>query len=176
MSQIETFRESLKDYAKDIRLNLSSVTAPEGAPGLTQKQINIIALACAYSVRSRALVDAIRADSVGLIGDAEVEAAKGAATLMAMNNVFYRTQHFAENPELKKLPARLRMNLIGKPGIEKIEFELACLAVSAIGGCGMCVNAHVNEVLKAGLPVDAAHSAIRIAATVQATALAEWIA
>ncbi len=175
MSQIESFRETLKDYAKDTRLNLSTILTPEGAPGLTPKQIAIIALACAYSTRSRALADAIRADSVSVIGDVEDEAAKGAATIMAMNNVFYRTQHLAENFDLKKLPARLRMNLIGKPGIDKADFELACLAVSAIAGCGMCVNSHVNEVSKAGLTIDASHSAIRIAATVQATALAEWI-
>lgn len=175
MSQIETFRETLKDYAKDTRLNLSTILTPEGAPGLTPQQIAITALACAYSTRSRGLVDAIRSDSAALIGDAEVEAAKGAATIMAMNNVFYRTQHLAENPELKKLPARLRMNIIGKPGIDKADFEIACLAVSAIAGCGSCVNSHVNEILKAGLTIDAAHSAIRIAATVQATALAEWI-
>ena len=94
----------------------------------------------------------------------------------AMNNVFYRTQHFASNADYKKLPARLRMNVIGKPGIEKADFEIACLAVSAIGGCEMCVNAHIAEVLKAGLPIDAAHSAVRIASTIQAASLAEWIA
>ncbi len=172
---IETYREGLKDYAKDIRLNLSAVLSPEGAPGLTPPQIATIALACAYAARSKNLADAIRADSAATIGDAEVEAAKGAATLMAMNNVFYRTQHHTENAELQKLPPRLRMNLIGKPGIEKVDFELACLAVSAIGGCSKCVNAHVAEVLKAGLPVEAAHSAIRIGATIQAASLAEWI-
>jgi alkyl hydroperoxide reductase subunit D len=175
MSQFETYREGLKDFAKDIRLNLSSVMTPEGAPGLSPKQIATIALACAYSARARGLVEALRADSAEIIGDAEVEAAKAAATIMAMNNVFYRTQHHAENEELKKLPPRLRMNVIGKPGIDKIDFELAALAVSAIGGCDKCVNSHVNEVVKAGLPIEAAHSAIRIAATVQAASLAEWI-
>jgi len=175
MSQFESFRENLKDYAKDIRLNLSTVLTPEGAPGLTPKQIAVIALACTYSARAKGLTAAILSDSASLIGDADVEAAKGAAVIMGMNNVFYRTQHHAENEELKKLPPRLRMNIIGKPGIEKVDFELACLAVSAIGGCDRCVNSHVNEVLKAGLPIDAAHSAIRIAATIQATALAESI-
>lgn len=164
-----------QEYSKDIRLNLSTLLTPEGAPGLSQKQILLVALACAYATRSRTLVDTIRADSTAMIGDAEVEAAKGAATIMAMNNVFYRTQHLSENPELKKLPARLRMNFIGKPGIDKPDFELACLAVSAIAGCGVCINSHVNEAVKAGLPIEASHSAIRIAATVQAASLVEWI-
>lgn len=164
-----------QDYAKDIRLNLSTLLTPEGSPGLNPKQITLIALACAYSTRAHALVDSIRAQSASVIGDAEVEAAKGAATIMAMNNVYYRTQHLAENPELKKLPARLRMNFIGKPGVDKPDFELACLAVSAIAGCGVCINSHVNEALKAGLPIEASHSAIRIAATIQAASLVEWI-
>lgn len=175
MSNVDSFRETLKDYAKDIRLNLSTVLTPEGAPGLTQKQIASIALACAYATRTRALVDALKADFAAVMGDAEDEAAKAAATIMAMNNVFYRTQHFTENADVKKLPARLRMNIIGKPGVEKADFEIACLAVSAIGGCGMCVNSHINEILKVGLTPEAAHSAIRIAATIQATSLAEWI-
>ncbi|MBC7387165.1 MAG: carboxymuconolactone decarboxylase family protein [Cryobacterium sp.] len=175
MSQVETYRETLKDYAKDIRLNLSTLLSVEGSPGLSEKQIALTALACAYATRSRGLSDALLADSAALLGDAEIEAAKGAATIMAMNNVFYRTQHFAGNPELKKLPPRLRMNIIGKPGIEKADFEIACLAVSAIGGCEVCVNSHVNEILKAGMTVEAAHSAIRLAATVQAASLAEWI-
>lgn len=175
MSQFETYRENMKDYAKDIRLNLSTVLTPEGAPGLTQKQIATIALACAYSARAKGLVTALLGDLAPVIGDTEVEAAKAAATIMAMNNVFYRTRHHAENEELKKLPPRLRMNVIGKPGIEKVDFELACLAVSAIGGCDQCVNSHVNEVLKAGLLIESAHSAIRIAATIQAASLAESI-
>jgi lipoyl-dependent peroxiredoxin subunit D len=175
MSAFETYRENLRDYAKDIRLNLSTVLTPEGAPSLSQKQIVFIALACAYSSRAAGLISALRAEYASLIGDEDAEAAKAAATIMAMNNVFYRTQHHAENAELAKLPARLRMNVIGKPGIDKVDFELACLAVSAIGGCNRCVNSHVAEVLKAGLPVEATHSAIRIASTIQATSLAEWI-
>jgi len=175
MNRIESYRENLKDYAKDIRLNLSSVLSPEGTPGLSPKQSAFVALACAYAARSKALAEAILADSSTLFGDAEVEAAKAAATIMAMNNVFYRTQHHVENAELKAMPPRLRMNVIGKPGIEKLDFELASLAVSAIGGCAKCVNSHVNEVVKGGLTPEAAHSAIRIAATVQAASLAEWI-
>lgn len=175
MSAFETYRENMKEYAKDIRLNLSTVLSPEGAPSLNQKQIAIIALSCAYSARAKNLGEALRSEFAPLIGDLELESAKAAATIMAMNNVFYRTQHHSDNEDLKKIPARLRMNVIGKPGIEKVDFELACLAVSSIGGCDRCVNSHVKEVLKAGLPVDAAHSAIRIAATIQAAALAESI-
>lgn len=42
------------------------------------------------------------------------------------------------------MPANLRMSVIGNPGIDKVNFELNCLAVSAINGCGMCIEAHTS--------------------------------
>ncbi len=62
---------------------------------------------------------------------------------MAMNNVYYRFTHLAGNQEYRNMPAKLRMNVIGATGIDKIDFELFSLAVSAINGCGMCIDAHV---------------------------------
>jgi alkyl hydroperoxide reductase subunit D len=92
---------------------------------------------------------------------------------MGMNNIYYRYLHLLEgNDELKKLPARLRMTVIGKPGIEKVNFELYSLAVSAITGCGMCINAHVHEVRKGGIEDLGIQSAVRIAAVANATAQA----
>ena len=34
-----------------------------------------------------------------------------------MNNVYYRSVHLASNKEYAKTPARLRMNVIGSPGV-----------------------------------------------------------
>src|SRR3546814_9534653 len=89
---------------------------------------------------------------------------------MAMNNVYYRFVHIAANKEYGKLPARLRMNVIGKPGVEKVDFELWSLAVSAINGCGMCIDAHEHELRKGGLPTEAIQAAVRIASVVHAVA------
>src|SRR3546814_4876536 len=89
---------------------------------------------------------------------------------MAMNNVYYRFVHIAANKEYGKLPARLRMNVIGKPGVEKVDFELWSLAVSAINGCGMCIDAHEHELRKGGLPTEAIQAAVRIASVVPAVA------
>ena len=68
-----------------------------------------------------------------------------------MNNVYYRFVHLVGNDEYAKLPARLRMNVIGSPGVDKTDFELYSLAVSAINGCGACVAAHERAVRKAGI-------------------------
>ena len=97
-------------------------------------------------------------------------AAKAAATIMAQNNVYYRFAHLATNKEYSTMPAKLRMNVIGNPGVDKKDFELWSLAVSAINGCGMCIDAHEAVLKKAGFGAESIQTAVRIAATVQAVA------
>ena len=89
---------------------------------------------------------------------------------MAMNNVYYRATHLMDAEDYRKMPAKLRMNVIGSPGVEKVDFELWALAVSAINGCGMCLDSHEKVVRKAGLTSDQVQAALRIAAVVSAAA------
>lgn len=162
-------KETLPDFARDIKLNLESVLTEEGAPGLTREQIHGIALASAYAAQDQRLIDMILSESVGVLTPQAVEAAKAAATIMAMNNVYYRFIHLSDDKEFGKMPARLRMNVIAKPGIDKADFELMSLAVSAINGCGLCVNAHVAQVRHAGINNEGIQSAVRIGAIINAT-------
>ena len=97
-------------------------------------------------------------------------AAKAAAAIMAMNNIYYRFTHLASAPDYKTLPARLRMNVIGKPGVDKMDFELWCLAVSAIIGCGVCVDSHEKVLRDCGMSAEQIQAAVRIAAVVHAVA------
>jgi hypothetical protein len=39
MTSLDTIRDSLPDYARDLRLNLGSVLTTTGVPGLTERQI-----------------------------------------------------------------------------------------------------------------------------------------
>ena len=165
---LEQLKDQLPDYAKDIRLNLSSVLTAEGAPDLSINQIHGVALSSAYATRNQTVIAAIKAEVS--LSDAEHEAAKAAATIMGMNNIYYRFVHLVGDEEYKKMPAKLRMNIIGAPGIPKVDFELYSLAVSAINGCGMCIEAHNHDVLKAGGTKIGIQSAIRIAAVINATA------
>lgn len=167
-ANLEALRDLIPDYAKDIRLNLGSVLTPEGAPDLTREQIYGVALASAYATGDKVISNTLSLD----IPDATITAAKAAASIMAMNNVYYRFIHLVHDEELKKLPAKLRMNVIGSPGIAKADFELMSLAVSAINGCGMCMEAHAHELEKAGVSKLGIQSAVRIAAVVNATAQA----
>jgi len=169
---IEALKEQMPETAKDIRLNLSKVMSEEGAPGLTQKQILGTALASAYATRHPQLIATMTAEAATVLSAEEIAASKAAATIMAMNNIYYRFIHLAANDEIKKMPANLRMQVIANPGVPKLDFEIFSLAVSAINGCGMCMESHLHELTKAGLSGQGAQSAIRIAAVLNASAQA----
>ena len=174
---LETLKDVVKDYGRDIRINLETVLTTDGAPGLTETQIYGTFLASAYATKSEKLKELAESLVAGKISVDEIEGVKAATTIMGINNIYDRYLHLLEgNDDLKKLPAKLRMTIIGKPGIEKLNFEVYSLAVSAISGCGMCINAHVHELKKGGVEDLGIQSTIRIAAVVNATAQALSIA
>jgi len=164
---LDTLKARLPDYAKDLRLNLSSL-ATEST--LTEQQRAGTFIASALAARNPEVTDAIMAQFAPQLGPEALEAAKAAAAIMAMNNIHYRFTHLASAPDYRTLPAKLRMNVIGKPGVAKPDFELWSLAVSAINGCGMCIDAHERELRKAGLGTEAIQAVVRIAAVVHAAA------
>lgn len=170
MPTLETLRDALPDYARDLKLNLGSVLSPTGAPGLTERQIWAVALGAAEASRNAAFAAAIGGLAAAHLDAAYQTGARAAAAIMGMNNVYYRFLHLVEDPEYGRMPARLRMNVIGNPGIDKADFELISLAVSAINGCGTCVASHERQVRQHGLSREAVQSAVRIAATVHAVA------
>jgi alkyl hydroperoxide reductase subunit D len=168
MSQIEKLREALPDAAKDTRLNLQSIFQ---SSSLTAEQLWGTAVASAIATRNREVAQAVYTDAQGKVEANVIEDAKAAASLMAMNNVYYRFRHMIGKETYSTKPARLRMNWIAKPLGSKVDFELFCLAVSAINGCEMCVRSHEEVVVKGGLSEDQVHDAVRVAATIQAAAI-----
>jgi alkyl hydroperoxide reductase subunit D len=167
---LDSIREAIPDYARDLRLNLGSVLAPTGAPGLSEKQIWAIALAAAIASRNPAFTRDMATMAAEYLDTAHLDAARSAAAIMGMNNVYYRFLHLVGDAEYAQMPARLRMNVIGNPGIDKFDFELLSLAVSAINGCGMCIESHERQLRQHGVSREAVQSAVRIAATVHAVA------
>lgn len=172
VSSIEALRDILPDYAKDIRLNLSSALKEDPNSGLSLAQIYGIALASAYATRNHAVINAVAGDAAQHLGEDEINAAKAAATIMAMNNIYYRSTYMVQDDDIAKLPAGLRMNVIGNPGIDKLTFELYTLAVSAINGCSGCIQAHARAVAHGNLPKAAVTHSFRIAAVLNAAAQA----
>jgi alkyl hydroperoxide reductase subunit D len=170
MTTLDNIRDAIPDYARDLRLNLGSVLSTSGAPGLSEKQIWAVALASAIASRNPELTRDFEALAAAHLDAAYINGARAAAAIMGMNNVYYRFLHLVEDPEYAQLPARLRMNVIGNPGIDKLDFELLSLAVSAINGCGTCVASHERQLRKHEFTRETVQSAVRIAATVHAVA------
>jgi alkyl hydroperoxide reductase subunit D len=167
---LDHLREKIPAYAKDLSLNLSSLA---GETLLTDQQKWGAFLASAYAVGVPSVIRAVE-DHVtahGLSEEAKT-AAKSAAVIMAMNNVYYRALHLLSNGEYRTLPARLRMNVIANPGVDKADFELWCTTVSAINGCGACLDAHEDELKKRNVPNTQIQAAIRIGAVVNAVSRA----
>lgn len=168
MVATEAVRQTLPEAAKDVRLNLQSVL--EGGV-LNAAQKWGVAAACAIAARNPVLRDAVVGDAREQAGEAVVEDARAAAVLMGMNNVYYRFRHMVGKPGYSQMPARLRMQRIAQPATNKLDFELLCLAVSAVNGCEACVRAHEKVVVEGGLTEEHVHDAVRIAAVVHAAAV-----
>ena len=164
---IDELRETLPEYAKDTKLNLSSLLRETD---LTDQQKYGVALASAYAIGEPATLAAFENEAAAKLTPEAANAARAAASIMGMNNVYYRFVHLASAKDYKTLPAKLRMNVIGAPGIEKADFELYSLAVSAINGCGMCIDAHEAELRKHGLKPAQIQASVRLAAVINAAA------
>jgi alkyl hydroperoxide reductase subunit D len=170
MSALETVRDSLPEEARDIKLNLQAVLDGSGGV-LSPAQRWGVAVATAIASRNPTLRDAVLEEARAVVDAAVISDARAAAALMAMNNVFYRFRHTVDRAEYAEKPARLRMMRLAKPASNKADFELFALAVSSINNCSTCVRAHEQAVRDGGLTEDHVHEAVRIAASVFATAV-----
>ncbi|MEO8592969.1 MAG: carboxymuconolactone decarboxylase family protein [Candidatus Solibacter sp.] len=163
--ELEQLLNSVPEYAKDLKLNLGSVTRQ---PELTEQQTWGTVVACAIAVRSPQLLESLLAEAAGHLSEQAVFAAKAASSVMGMNNIFYRFRHLSSNEKYATMPARLRMQVIAKHGSDPVDFELWCLAVSAINGCGVCVDSHEKVLQSKGVGEETILAAVRIAATIHA--------
>ena len=164
---IEALKERLPEYARDQRLNLAALLTDTV---LSEQQRWGTLVATALAARNREVIAAIVGEAQGHLAPEALEAAKAAASVMAMNNIYYRFTHMAADPDYRTMPARLRMSVIGRPGVDKRDFELWSLEVSAINGCEACIAAHDHALKEAGVGKEAVQQAVRIAAVVHAVA------
>ncbi len=171
METLEELRAVLTDATKDMRLNLSNVLTGEGLDDL---QRVTIALCCAYFLRNQELAKALIADAGDKLDANHVGDAKAAASIMAMNTVYYRTKHMIEKPAYEHLRASLRMNRMVKPASSKLIFELCSMACAALGGCEACLKSHEASLLKEGMNESQIHETIRIASAINGFVTA-WV-
>jgi alkyl hydroperoxide reductase subunit D len=164
---MQAIRDRIPEPAKDLRLNLDALQKIES---LNTMQLWSVALACALATRQEELIRAVSAEARTHLSEPAYAAARTAAALMGMNNVYYRSLHLIANQEYAALPARLRMRGLANPPGERLDFELACLAVSAIHGCGKCLDSHEHELRKRGATAVQVQDALRAASILHAIA------
>jgi len=167
---IERLKARLPEHARDLRINLGVIAT---ATALTPQQAWGTALTAALTARNAEVVAAIADAAAPYLAADAMFAARGTASIMAMSNVYNRFVHMmGEDSDYAEMPVRLRMQLIGKPGVDPLDFELWCLAAASITGCEHCVRSHEAAVRDRGGSVEQVHEAVRIAAVVHAIALA----
>jgi lipoyl-dependent peroxiredoxin subunit D len=163
MSWVNTVKEFVPDYAKDIRLNLDAVI---NRSTLEQVEAEGCALAAAVASGNKALHQIIAG---GIKDEKERVAAQSAGAIMSMTNAWYPYVEMSGDESLKGLPAQLRMNVIGSSGgTTKGRFEAYSLAASIVGRCHFCVRAHYDGLKKEGYTVEQLRDIGRIAATINA--------
>jgi lipoyl-dependent peroxiredoxin subunit D len=167
---IEALKNQLPEYAKDIRLNLASLLNGQDVDGLSAKLIAGTALASAYATQQEDTIKVMQNYAKDFLSDADIQGVKIATTIMAMNNIYYRFTYMTTDSAFKTMPAKLRMNSMANPGIDKVDFELYALAVSAINGCQMCVDSHVKALQQHNVNHDSIQTSMRVAAVVHAVA------
>ncbi|HEX3763407.1 MAG TPA: carboxymuconolactone decarboxylase family protein [Kofleriaceae bacterium] len=166
---IERIKRRIPDHGRDLRINLGVIAQ---ATALSPQQAWGAALAAAVTARNPELLAAIEEAAASQLSPEARTAAHAAASIMGMNTIYYRFVHMmGDDSEYGQMPARLRMQIIGKPGVDPLDFELWCLAASAITGCAACVRAHEASVRERGGTAEHVHEAIRIAAVLHAVAV-----
>jgi len=165
---VENLKTALPEYAKDLKLNLGSITR---SAVLSEEQLWGTLLASAAATRNTQVLAEIGTEAADNLSAGAYHAALGAASIMGMNNVFYRGRGFLDG-QYDDLRPGLRMNIIANPGVDKANFELWCFAVSSINGCSHCMVAHEHTLREAGLGRETVLEALKAAAIVSGVAQA----
>jgi alkyl hydroperoxide reductase subunit D len=161
--------DSIPSYAKALKLNFSSVVRQQTE--LTEQQVWGTVVASAVTSRNAQLIAAVLEEGATHLRPEALEAAMAAAAIMAMNNIFYRFQHLATNEKYATMRAGLRMNVMRTHGIDPVDFELWSTAVSAINGCGVCIDSHEKTLREKGVGEEKIIAAVRIASVLHAIAV-----
>ncbi len=163
---LDALIQSLPEYAKDLKLNYSTLIGQNTE--LTPTQLWGSVLVSAMATRQPVLLRAVAAAAVEHTSAQIVDAAKTAGAIMGMNNIFYRFHHLTKNEKYSTMPTRLRMNAIRTHGADPVDFELWCVAASAVNGCGKCVDAHEQVLRQKGISEELILAAVRVASVIHA--------
>lgn len=166
---LETILDTLPECANDLKLNFSSLKTNHA--DLSEQQFWGSVYAAALASRNKAFLKVIQTETQTLLNEEAIKAVNAAASIMAMNNIYYRFTDLIENETYRAMPAGLRMNKMReiKPEM-KIDFEMWALVVSTINGCSMCVTAHEKQLIKSGIKAESVQLLAKISAVIHALA------
>jgi alkyl hydroperoxide reductase subunit D len=168
---VQAFSNSSHRYPRDLRINVNNVLSSDN---LEEKEAYLLALSIAVNEKNDVLIKSFAelSESEGATPD-EIAEVHACASLLAANNVFYRFKHFIKdsNDSYQQMPARIKMNIMAKPVLGKEFFELMSLAISAVNGCEMCVNAHEASVRKLGANEARVFDTVRLASLIRGLCL-----
>lgn len=153
-------------YLRDLKLNVAAVMKSKN---LTPKEANLLALAVAANEKNDVLITAFEGLCAKEGANAEEMAeAHACASLLSLNNVFYRFRHYMHGNEYyNNTPAGIRMSIMMNPVLGKEFFELMSIVVSALNGCEQCVTSHEHSVKALGTSEARIYDAIRLAAVIK---------
>lgn len=163
---IDVVLGSLDEFARDTKINFKKLIEVEGNP-LGNSILSIVYATAISVVPSDAMRDII-VELAAQLDDKTIQAAKIAMATMSMNNIYYRFTHLSEDDALMKMPAGLRMQSMRQHDVDDVLFELMSLAVSALNGCGMCIQAHIQTLKKHDATAEQIQMAGKVAGVVNA--------
>lgn len=169
----ETVLNGIPDYAKDIKLNLSSMV--NNHAGLTDSQFAGAVLVAAIATKNSVLTKYMTQAVANQLSENEINAVYAAAAIMGMTNIYYRFTDLVDDPSYSTMAAGLRMNILRDPGVDKIDFEIWSLVASVIGGCHKCVSSHEQQLIKHGIAKEIVQSLAKIAAVVNSLSCVQII-
>lgn len=158
---------NFEDYSKDIKNNIKTILKNDKKV-LTDEEVYGIVISCLHAKDKKSLIETLISEVK--IDENHVRAAKGASTLMAMNNIYYRGRHWLNPAEdYRDFKQGLRMMFYTKHNVEQRVFEMYALAVSFINGCEFCVGGHTHGLVnKEGVTPEQIHEILRIASVTNA--------
>lgn len=169
----ENILTSVPDYAKDIKLNLSSLV--NNHTPLSDNQFAGSVLAAAIATKNATVVKYVNQAVNTQLTANELNAVHAAVAIMGMTNIYYRFTDLVDDPSYATMPAGLRMNILRDPGVDKIYFEMWSLVVSIIGGCHKCVSSHEQQLIKHGITKETVQLLAKIAAVVHSLSCVQII-
>jgi lipoyl-dependent peroxiredoxin subunit D len=162
---LETVVNTENKYLRDLKINLGNALQYQT---LSKKESYLLALSVAINEKNKLAIESFTKLAMNE-GSTEAEIAETYAcvSLLNANNVLYRFRHFTKKEVYQNSPAGIKMSIMMNPVFGKEFFELMSLAVSALNGCELCVNAHEASLLKLGTSENRIFDAIKLTAIVR---------